>query len=118
NGVGGGAAALVALADFHHPAPEPGRLPASVSISIVLSALIGSVSFAGSMVAFGKLQELVSGRPITYPGQQIGNLVLLAALVTLGLVVVAGPQEQALVIALICGAAAFGVLFVLPIGGA
>src|SRR5881394_1738303 len=53
NGVGGGAAALVALADFHHAAPEPGRLPVSVSVSIVLSALIGSVSFAGSMVAFG-----------------------------------------------------------------
>jgi proton-translocating NAD(P)+ transhydrogenase subunit beta len=118
NGVGGGAAALVALADFHHSAPEPGRLPASVSVSIVLSALIGSVSFAGSMVAYGKLQELVSGRPIVYPGQRIGNLVLLAALVTLGLIVVAGPQEQALVIALICGGAAFGVLFVLPIGGA
>jgi NAD(P) transhydrogenase subunit beta len=118
NGVGGGAAALVALADFHASAPEPGRLPASVSISIVLSALIGSVSFAGSMIAFAKLQELVSGRPIVYPGQKIGNLVLLGVLVALGIVIVAGPQEQALLIALICGAAAFGVLFVLPIGGA
>jgi H+-translocating NAD(P) transhydrogenase subunit beta len=118
NGVGGGAAALVALADFHASAPEPGRLPASVSISIVLSALIGSVSFAGSMIAFAKLQELLSGRPIVYPGQKIGNLVLLGVLVALGIVIVAGPQEQALLIALICGAAAFGVLFVLPIGGA
>jgi NAD(P) transhydrogenase subunit beta len=118
NGVGGGAAALVALADFHRSAPEPGRLPASVSVSIVLSALIGSVSFTGSMVAFGKLQELVSGRPIVYPGQKIGNLALLGALVALGLVVIVGPQKQALVIALICGAAVFGVLFVLPIGGA
>jgi NAD(P) transhydrogenase subunit beta len=47
----------------------------------VLSALIGSVSFAGSMIAFGKLQDLISGRPITYPGQKVGNLALLAALV-------------------------------------
>ena len=78
NGVGGGAAALVALAEFHDAAPEPGRLDADVSVSIVLSALIGSVSFAGSMVAFAKLQELIHGRPITYPGQQFVNGVLLA----------------------------------------
>ena len=118
NGVGGGAAALVSLSDFHRAAPEPGRLPASVSVSIMLSALIGSISFAGSMVAFGKLQELVSGRPIVYPGQKIVNLALLGGLVALGIVVVAGPQKQALVIALIGGAVVFGVLFVLPIGGA
>jgi NAD(P) transhydrogenase subunit beta len=118
NGVGGGAAALVALADFHDVAPHPGRIHADVGISIMLSALIGSVSFAGSLIAFGKLQELVSGRPIVYPGQKVGNLALLAALVALALVVLAGPQRQALVIALIGGALLFGVLFVLPIGGA
>jgi H+-translocating NAD(P) transhydrogenase subunit beta len=118
NGVGGGAAALVALADFHRVAPEPGRIHTDVGISIMLSALIGSVSFAGSLVAFGKLQELVSGRPIVYPAQKLVNLALLAALVALAIVVLAGPQRQALVIALICGALLFGVLFVLPIGGA
>ena len=78
NGVGGGAAALVSLAEFHNLAPEPGRLHGDISLAIVLSALIGSVSFAGSMVAFAKLQELISGRPITYPGQQVVNLALLA----------------------------------------
>jgi NAD(P) transhydrogenase subunit beta len=118
NGVGGGAAALVALSDFHRAAPEPGRLPTSVSVSIILSALIGSISFAGSMVAFGKLQEIVSGRPIVYPGQKVGNLALLGALVGLGLTVIAGEERQALVGALIVGALVFGVLFVLPIGGA
>ena len=118
NGVGGGAAALVALADFHNVAPAPGRVHADVGISIMLSALIGSVSLAGSLVAFGKLQELVSGRPIVYPGQKVVNLALMAALVALAIVVLAGPQRQALVIALICGALLFGVLFVLPIGGA
>jgi proton-translocating NAD(P)+ transhydrogenase subunit beta len=118
NGVGGGAAALVALADFHNSIPEPGRLSANVSISIVLSALIGSVSFAGSMIAFAKLRELIGGRPITYPGQQFGNLGLLAALVAVGIVIVAGPQKQVLLVAVILGALAFGVLFVLPIGGA
>ena len=118
NGVGGGAAALVALAEFHAHAPDVGRLSAESSISIVLSALIGSISFAGSMVAFGKLQDLISGRPIVYPGQQVGNILLLVALVAIGIVICAGPQRQALLIVLICGSLLFGVLFVLPIGGA
>jgi len=118
NGVGGGAAALVALADFHHAIPEPGRLDYNESVSIVLSALIGAVSFAGSLIAFAKLRELIGGRPITYPGQQIVNMGLLAALVALGGVIVFGPQEEILLTVIILGALAFGVLFVLPIGGA
>jgi NAD(P) transhydrogenase subunit beta len=118
NGVGGGAAALVALADFHNAIPEPGRLDANVSVSVVLSALIGSISFAGSLIAFAKLRELIGGRPITYPGQQVGNLALLAALLAVGIVIVSGPQEQYLLVAIILGALVFGVLFVLPIGGA
>jgi H+-translocating NAD(P) transhydrogenase subunit beta len=118
NGVGGGAAALVALSEFHAHAPAPGRLSVETSVSIALSALIGSVSFAGSMVAFAKLQDLLSGRPIVYPAQKAGNILLLVALVGLGVVLVAGPQKQVLLIGLICGAALFGILFVLPIGGA
>ena len=118
NGVGGGAAALVALADFHDSIPEPGRLDYDASVAIVLSALIGSVSFAGSLIAFAKLRELIGGRPITYPGQQIGNLALLAALVVIGFVIVFGPQKMILLVLIILGALAFGVLFVLPIGGA
>ena len=118
NGVGGGAAALVALADFHNSIPEPGKLDYDASVAIVLSALIGSVSFAGSLIAFAKLRELIGGRPIVYPGQQIGNLALLAALVALGFVIVFGPQKTFLLVLVILGALAFGVLFVLPIGGA
>jgi NAD(P) transhydrogenase subunit beta len=118
NGVGGGAAALVALSDFHNAVPEPGRLKADIAISIVLSALIGSVSFAGSLIAFAKLRELIGGRPIVYPAQKLGNMGLLAGLVAVGIVIVAGPQKQVLLVAIILGALAFGVLFVLPIGGA
>src|SRR5262249_44912919 len=118
NGVGGGAAALVALADFQHVAPDPGRIKADVGISIMLSAIIGGVSFAGSLIAFGKLQELISGRPIVYPGQKPLNAALLSGLLALAIVVLAGPQRQSLVVALLCGALLFGVLFVLPIGGA
>src|SRR5919199_511995 len=118
NGVGGGAAALVALADFTHVDPEPGRIKADVGISIMLSALIGGVSFAGSLVAFAKLQELIRGRPIVYPAQKPTNAALLVALVALAIVVLVGPQRTYLVVALLAGALLFGVLFVLPIGGA
>src|SRR5215210_4930301 len=71
NGVGGGAAALVSWAEFHKRAPAPGNLKVDIGIAIMLSALIGAVSFAGSMVAFAKLQELIQGRPITSTGQQV-----------------------------------------------
>jgi len=118
NGVGGGAAALVSLAEFHNRAPDPGRLHADVSIAIVASALIGSVSFAGSMLAFAKLQELIQGRPITYPGQQVGNLALLGAVVAAGVALVAGAENEWLFVLVIIGSLLFGVLFVLPIGGA
>ncbi len=118
NGVGGGAAALIALAEFHDRAPAPGRIPFNVGLSTILSALIGSVSFSGSLVAFAKLQELVSGRPITYPGQKTGNAALLAAAVGVGVAVLAGPQRDGLLVGLIAGACVLGILFVLPIGGA
>jgi H+-translocating NAD(P) transhydrogenase subunit beta len=118
NGVGGGAAALIALAEFHNLAPEPGRVGGDETVAILLSALIGSVSFAGSMVAFAKLQDLVSGRPIVYPGQKVGNLFLLALAVGLGAAILFGPQSQWLLALVLVGALVFGVLFVLPIGGA
>jgi H+-translocating NAD(P) transhydrogenase subunit beta len=118
NGVGGGAAALVAFAELHNLLPEPGRLEAEETVSIALSALIGSISFSGSLVAFAKLQELVSGRPLVYGGQQIVNGALIAGAGVLGIVLIAGPQEQWLLVALVLAALAFGVLFVLPIGGA
>src|SRR5436309_9781594 len=61
NGVGGGAAALVSLAEFHRIAPAQGAIRSDITIGILLSALIGSISFAGSMIAFAKLQELIGG---------------------------------------------------------
>ncbi len=118
NGVGGGAAALISMAEFHNRVPAPGNLHVDTSLAIVLSALIGSVSFSGSMVAFAKLQELIQGRPITYPGQKVGNLVLLGAAAALGVAICAGWEAQWALVALIGLALLFGVLFVLPIGGA
>jgi proton-translocating NAD(P)+ transhydrogenase subunit beta len=118
NGVGGGAAALIALAELHRILPPPGAPKLDISLAIVLSALIGAISFAGSMVAFGKLQELIQGRPITYPGQQFVNGAIFLAALACGLALVAGAQHQWLLWVLVALALLFGVLFVLPIGGA
>ena len=81
NGVGGGGAALIALAEYHRLAPEPGRAALDETIAIALSLVIGCISFAGSLVAFAKLQELIGGSPITYPGQKAVNAVIAAAVV-------------------------------------
>jgi NAD(P) transhydrogenase subunit beta len=115
NGVGGGAAALVALAEFHI---SSGDLAGEEIVSIVLSALIGSISFAGSMIAFAKLQELLSGRPIVYAGQNILNIAVLLGAAALGIALIAGADEQWVLVGLIVLALVFGVMFVLPIGGA
>src|SRR5207302_1079379 len=69
-------------------------------------------------IAFAKLQELIGGRPIVYPGQKVGNLILLGGVCALAIVIGAGPQHDWLLATMIAGALGFGVLFVLPIGGA
>ena len=118
NGVGGGAAALIALAEIHRVLPPPGVPTADISLGIVFSALIGSISFAGSMVAFAKLQELIGGRPITYAGQQFVNGALFVGALGCGIALVAGVQDEWLLWVTIGASLLFGVLFVLPIGGA
>ena len=118
NGVGRGAAALISLAELHRILPEPGTPKVDILVAIVLSALIGAISFSGSAIAFAKLQELIGGRPITYPGQQFGNALIVLAAAASGLALIAGAQDEWLLWALIAAAALFGVLFVLPIGGA
>jgi NAD(P) transhydrogenase subunit beta len=114
NGVGGGAAALVALAEWHRALDPAGK----ETVSIALSALVGSISFAGSLVAFGKLQELVSGRPIVFPAQNVVDALVLVAAAAFGVVAIAGVEEEWVLYALIGFALLFGVMFVLPIGGA
>jgi NAD(P) transhydrogenase subunit beta len=115
NGVGGGAAALVALSEFH---VAEGDLASESVVSTVLSALIGSISFSGSLVAFAKLQELISGRPIVFVGQNIVNAAIILGAAALGVALVAGVDDQWALIALIGLSLLFGVMFVLPIGGA
>jgi NAD(P) transhydrogenase subunit beta len=117
NGVGGGAAALISLVEFHSVWAHSADVGVESGISTVFSALVGSISFAGSLVAFGKLQDLISGRPITYPGQQVGNALLFAVSILLGALAMTSVSFW-LLAAAILAAALFGVVFVLPIGGA
>ena len=99
NGVGGGAAALVSLGEFHNLAPAAGQARARSRRSrSSLSALIGSISFAGSLVAFAKLQELISGRPIIYPGQQFVNALVIARRSRSRRAILAGRREQWLLV--------------------
>jgi H+-translocating NAD(P) transhydrogenase subunit beta len=117
NGVGGGAAALVAASEFHRLAPAGGHLAGDDVGAMLFSALIGSISFAGSLVAFAKLQELLPGRPIVFGAQQAANAAVFAAVVACG--ALAGATEDGLwMVLLLVGALLFGMLLVLPIGGA
>jgi NAD(P) transhydrogenase subunit beta len=111
NGVGGGAAALVALLELSHTADPWVRL------AIVFTLLVGAVSFAGSAVTFAKLQELMTTRPVVFPGLPVVMAaVLLAAVGTAVGVILTGSAALAVVL-LLLGLAA-GVLLVLPVGGA
>ncbi len=117
NGVGGGGAALIAIAEYDRIAPQPGQTAKAETIAIALSLVIGCISFAGSLVAFAKLQEIIGGSPITYPGQKAVNAVIGAAVIVLGISISVSDGESRLVLAGIL-ALLLGVLFVLPIGGA
>ena len=117
NGVGGGAVALIAAAEYHRLAPDLGALPVDVIAGILFGALVGSISFAGSLVAFGKLQELLPGRPLTFPGQIFVNGLLLVLAIACG--VGAGVTEDGIwIVLLIVLALVLGAGAVLPIGGA
>jgi NAD(P) transhydrogenase subunit beta len=120
NGAGGGAAALISTIELYVQANNPGGMDYVIAVSLVLSAIIGAVSFAGSIIAFLKLQELMTGRPITYPGQQVVNALLVLGIVGLAgwFVVSLGTLPLWGFFALLAGALLLGVLFVLPIGGA
>jgi NAD(P) transhydrogenase subunit beta len=118
NGMGGGAAALVAL-DVTLKAVAAGSLSGATSIPGFFTLIIGSVSFAGSLIAFAKLQEILSGRPMVYPGQHLVNGgVLLVILVASVLAVAGGIGAGTTAIGVALVAALLGVLFVLPVGGA
>jgi len=121
NGVGGGAVALIAWAEFRHQLALGGSIPLDVFIPTLFSMVIGSVSFWGSNIAFGKLQGVLSGQPVKVPGQQFVNALLLAGILAACIALAvdhASAPPQGLFIAVLVAAAILGNLFVLPIGGA
>jgi NAD(P) transhydrogenase subunit beta len=118
NGVGGGAVALIAWVEFRTSGGFA-DVPTYVAIFSVFAAIVGSVSFWGSNIAFAKLQELLPGKPISIgPAQQPVNFLLLAAAVACGVAIVAGSHSEALFLGLLVAAALLGNFVVLPIGGA
>ncbi|HEY7951603.1 MAG TPA: NAD(P)(+) transhydrogenase (Re/Si-specific) subunit beta [Solirubrobacteraceae bacterium] len=118
NGVGGGAVFLIAWVEFRLTDGYSG-VPTYVAIFSLFAAIVGSVSFWGSNIAFGKLQEVIPGRPISFgSAQQIVNLVLLILAVAAGIDIAAGSDSEAIFIGMLICAALLGNAVVLPIGGA
>ena len=119
NGMGGGAAALVAGSEFLHRRALGQPEDFAVLLTTILGLIIGSLSIAGSVVAFGKLQGLISARPVTYPAQQVVNGALAVIIVGLSLYMLAVDNTNALAFTGITIAALIlGVAVVMPIGGA
>jgi H+-translocating NAD(P) transhydrogenase subunit beta len=141
NGVGGGAVAIISWVEFRNHGStygshtvhlgaqfgnvavgvpvQVGGVPTYVAIFSVFAAIVGSISFWGSNVAFGKLQEILPGRPISLgPAQQIVNLVLLVLALAAGIDLIAGAHSEWLFIGMLVVAALLGNAVVLPIGGA
>jgi len=125
NGVGGGAVALIAWSEIRHGISEIdagaiGSIPLDTLIPVLFAAVVGSVSFWGSNIAFAKLQDLIPTRPLAVPGQQVVNALLLLGIVAacIDIALNNGDPSQALFIAILIAAALLGNLVVLPIGGA
>jgi len=119
NGFGGVASVLVAGAALIETVGMPDRpVTSQLTVATAASGLIGAVTFWGSLVAFSKLQEIVSGNPVLFKGQHAINAILAATAVALGAGVVLQPENQAVYWALVGVASLLGVLTVMPIGGA
>src|SRR5438552_8633689 len=135
NGMGGATAALVSVAEFLRLTRIGESIGAGEATSIVLGTAIGAVSFTGSIIAFGKLQEILPGKPLQFPLQRLVNGLILLAVIVLGVIVVSSTSgmfafslaDQSSLSALATASGALwilfgaalllGAMFVLPIGG-
>jgi NAD(P) transhydrogenase subunit beta len=120
NGVGGGAVALIAWSELRHGIALGEEIPLDELIPVLFSAVVGSVSFWGSNIAFAKLQGLIPSQPLAVPGQQVINAVLLIGTLVACVLIGANNDDpsQGLFVLVLIAAAALGNLAVLPIGGA
>lgn len=117
NGFGGAASALVAVGEFWRYQNIPESPTVDTMIPIILGVLIGGITFTGSLLAFGKLQELLPGAPITFPFQQIFNATLAAILLVGSGYLLLNPENIPVFLAVIFVSNILGIMFVLPIGG-
>jgi len=117
NGFGGGASALVAVAEFLKLAKNP-PMPMDSSITIILGVFIGGITLTGSFMAFAKLEGLVSGSPITFPLQKTLNAILILTILALSVYIVGWEPDMLFFWIIVAISLIYGVLFVLPIGGA
>jgi H+-translocating NAD(P) transhydrogenase subunit beta len=118
NGLGGGASTLIAVAEFLRVLPGAEIPSIDSRITLILSILIGGITLTGSLIAFAKLQELMSGSPITFPLQQPINILLFVSFIVGSGYFLTAPKDELAFLALTAIALILGVLFVLPIGGA
>ena len=119
NGVGGGASALIAISEFARVTEgDLSLLKQHEEIAIMLGTLIGLVTLTGSLVAFGKLQEIITTRPITFPLQNITSGVMFAAIIGMIVYLVAVDFNELVFYVLIGTSLVLGIQLVIPIGGA
>jgi NAD(P) transhydrogenase subunit beta len=120
NGVGGGAVALIAWSEIRHGISLGEEIPLDELIPVLFSAVVGSISFWGSNIAFAKLQDLIPTKPLAIPGQQVINALLLIGIVVACVLIASNNDDppEGLFILVLLAAAALGNLVVLPIGGA
>jgi len=112
---GAAAAALVGISHYYG---EGAHLPSGSMVALGIEVMLGSLTFTGSMVAFAKLQGWLPGAPMTYRGQNVFNLLLLAGIATATVWVIIHPQASTLFYLMVALALVFGVMFVIPIGAA
>jgi len=119
NGMGGGTAALVSVAEYLRltAGVGAGAVSGGEAASIGLGTAIGAISFTGSLIAFGKLQELLSGKPLQFPLQRALNALILLSMIALGVTIALGHGGPFALWLLFAAALVLGALFVLPIGG-
>ena len=118
NGFGGGASALVAAAEYFTKYGTT-ELNTFITGTIILSVFIGTLTFSGSFIAFGKLQGFVSGKPVVFRGQQILNAIIAISLIVIGSLITTGiNQELNFFYVIIILALLLGITLTIPIGGA
>ncbi|MDP7449141.1 MAG: NAD(P)(+) transhydrogenase (Re/Si-specific) subunit beta, partial [Candidatus Latescibacteria bacterium] len=119
NGFGGGASVLVAGAALIEAGlPTTPGTTHTFTVATAASGIIGAVTFWGSLIAFAKLQELMSGNPMTFPGQQVFNVLVALACLALGGWIVADPTAPEPYWIMTGIASLLGILIVIPVGGA